>query len=155
MNEYLLLKWLHVLSSTLLFGTGIGSAFYMYFTATSRDPRAIAIVCRWVVIADWLFTVTTVVFQPLSGYLMMRIASIPMSARWISWSFALYGLAVVCWLPVVWIQIRLRDLAAEAARRGTALPERFWVLRRWWVALGIPAFLALLAVFWLMIAKPA
>jgi uncharacterized membrane protein len=151
---YLVVKWLHVLSSTLLFGTGLGSAFYMYFAGRSRDVRAIAVVTRHVVIADWLFTATTVVFQPLSGLYLMHLAGIPLTARWIMWSFALYFLAGACWLPVVWLQLRMRDMARAAVDANTPLPERYWRYQRIWVALGWPAFLALVVVFYLMIAKP-
>lgn len=154
--EYMVWKWLHVLSSTLLFGTGIGTAFFMFTTHRTRDVRAIAVVSRHVVIADWLFTATTVVFQPLSGWMMMRIAGIPWSATWIWASFALYFVAGACWLPVVWIQMRLRDMAAQAAAAGEAtLPPRYWHYERIWVLLGIPAFTALVIVFFLMVFKPA
>jgi uncharacterized membrane protein len=154
MNDYVVWKWLHVLSSTLLFGTGIGSAFYMLFTSLTRDARAVAVVVRHVVIADWLFTATTVVFQPLSGLWMMHLAGFPITAKWIAWSFALYFLAGACWLPVVWIQYRMRDLAVAAAAADAPLPPQYWRYLRVWVALGIPAFFALVVVFYLMVAKP-
>ena len=153
--DYTLVKWLHILSSTFLFGTGIGSAFYMLFTSLSRDVRAIAVVSRYVVLADWIFTSTTVVLQPLTGFYLLHLAGIPWTSRWVVWSLALYILAGACWLPVVWMQLRMRDMAQTAARDGTDLPARYWRYLRLWVALGIPAFMALVAVFWLMVAKPA
>lgn len=152
--EYLIVKWLHILSSTFLFGTGIGSAFYMLFTSISRDVRAIAVVSRHVVLADWLFTATTVVIQPLTGIWMIHLAGFAWTSKWIMWSFGLYFLAGACWLPVVWIQLRMRDMAQAAARDNTALPAQYWRYLRIWVALGIPAFIALVLVFWLMVAKP-
>ncbi len=152
--EYFVAKWLHILSSTLLFGTGIGSAYYMFFISLTRDARAVATVVRFVVRADWFFTATTVVFQPLSGYYLMRLMGYPWESRWIAWSVALYMVAVACWLPVVWMQLRMRDLAKEAADANRALPARYWTLLRRWTALGTIAFLALLAVFYLMVAKP-
>ena len=154
--EYQIWKWLHILSSTLLFGTGLGTAFFMFFTNRSGDVRAIAVVTRYVVIADWLFTATTVVFQPLSGLMMMHLAGIPLTARWIWISFALYFLAGACWLPVVWIQMKLRNLAREAVTTGTTtLPSQYWKYERVWVLLGIPAFISLVVVFYLMVAKPS
>jgi uncharacterized membrane protein len=153
--EYLIVKWLHVLSSTILFGTGIGTAFYIFFCARTADATVVAVVMRYAVIADWLFTATTMVLQPLTGYYLTRLLGMPLTTHWIAWSFALYVLAGLCWLPVVWLQIRLRDLAREAAVAGRPLPRAFWRLRRIWVALGVPALLAFLAVFYLMIAKPA
>ena len=153
--EYLFVKYLHVLSSTLLFGTGIGSAFYLLATTLTRDARAVAVVARMVVRADWLFTATTAVLQPLTGFWLVHQLQLPLSTPWVKASIVCYGLAIACWLPVVWLQMRLRDLAAEAAREGGALPPRYWLLFRWWVALGVPAFFLFLALFWLMIAKPA
>lgn len=152
--EYLIVKWLHILSSTFLFGTGIGSAFYMLFTSISRDVRAIAVVSRHVVVADWIFTATTGVIQPLTGIYMIYLAGFPWTSSWIMWSVGLYLLAGACWLPVVWIQYRMRDMAQVAARDNTELPAQYWRYLRIWVALGIPAFFALVIVFWLMVAKP-
>ena len=152
--EYLIAKWLHILSSTFLFGTGIGSAFYMLFTSRTRDPRVIAAVVKYVVIADWVFTTPTILFQPASGFYLMHLLGVPFDSRWIVWSIALYLLAGACWLPVVWMQIRMRDMARAAAAAGTALPERYWRYLRRWVALGVVAFAALVVVFYLMVAKP-
>jgi uncharacterized membrane protein len=152
--EYLIAKWLHILSSTVLFGTGLGSAYYMFFASRSRNAQACAVVVRHVVLADWLFTTTTLIFQPLSGLYLMHLAGYPLTAPWILWSFVLYFLAGACWLPVVWIQIRMRELADTAARSGGPLPPRYFKLLRWWTALGVPAFLALVVVFYLMVAKP-
>jgi uncharacterized membrane protein len=157
--EYLVAKWLHILSSTLLFGTGLGSAYYMLLTSLasrrSGDPKPVAVVVRYVVLADWLFTTTTIVFQPLSGWYLMHLAGYPLTTRWIVVSFALYLLAGACWLPVVWMQIRMRDMAAAAATAGRSLPPLYWRLLRIWVSLGVVAFGALVAVFYLMVAKPA
>jgi uncharacterized membrane protein len=152
--DYLIVKWLHILSSTFLFGTGIGSAFYMFFTSLSRDVRAIAVVSRHVVLADWLFTSTTIVIQPLTGMYLIWLAGYPWTSKWILWTVGLYLLAGACWLPVVWIQLKMRDMAQVAAREDSALPARYWRYLRLWVALGIPAFIAMVIVFWLMVAKP-
>lgn len=152
--EYVVVKWLHILSSTFLFGTGIGSAWYMLFANISRDVRAIAVVARNVVIADWIFTATTAVIQPATGFYMIHLAGYPLDSAWIKWSIALYILAGACWLPVVWIQMRLRDLSAEAVRNDTALPPLYWRYFKTWVALGVPAFVAFVVIFWLMVAKP-
>ena len=154
MTEYLVVKWLHVLSSTILFGTGIGSAYYMLFASLTRDARIVLAVVRYVVIADWLFTMTTVIAQPLTGLWLMQLAQLPVTTKWIAWSIGLYFLAGACWVPVVWMQIRMRALAKRAVDDGTPLPERYWTLLRYWIALGIPAFVALIVVFWLMVAKP-
>ena len=153
--EYLIVKWLHILSSTLLFGTGIGSAYYMLFASLSRDPRAVAVVVRHVVRADWLFTATTVIFQPLSGFYLVHLAGYPWSSTWIVWSLVLYFVAGACWLPVVWMQIRMREMALQAVRERSELPPRYFRYLKAWTALGIPAFFALLIVVYLMGAKPA
>jgi len=153
--EYLITKWLHVLSSTILFGTGIGTAFFIFTATRAAEKVVVAAVMRYAVIADWLFTATTMVLQPLTGYYLVSLLGLPWSTPWIVWSIVLYVLAGLCWLPVVWVQIRLRDLALQAAMTGCPLPPLFWRLRRTWVALGVPALFAFLAVFYLMIAKPA
>ncbi|MDB5743670.1 MAG: Protein of unknown function transrane [Polaromonas sp.] len=153
--EYLLFKWMHVLFSTVLFGTGIGSAFYLLVATLSRDLRFIAAITRWVVRADWLFTGTTAVLQPATGLWLLHLAQIPLSTPWVSWSLVLYALAMACWLPVVWLQMRLRDLAAEALAGNQALPPAYWRHFVAWVVLGVPALLAFLAIFWLMVAKPS
>lgn len=154
MNEYLVVKTLHIISSTLLFGTGIGSAFYMLFASLSRDARIVYFVTRWVVVADWVFTTTAVIAQPLTGFYLAHLAGFSLTSRWIVWSTALYLLAGACWLPVVWMQIRMREMARVAAERGRALPDEYWRFLRVWAALGVPAFLALVAVFFLMVVKP-
>lgn len=153
--DYVLLKWLHVLSSTLLFGTGIGSAFYLLRVTLEHDARIVASVSRHVVVADWLFTSTTAVLQPATGAWMVYVAGYPADSRWLVWSYALYALAIACWLPVVRIQLALRNVAQQAALAGGALPPRYWTLFRLWFALGIPAFLSFVAIFYLMVAKPA
>lgn len=151
--DYLLVKYLHVLSSTVLFGTGIGSAFYLLTSSLHRDPRVVAVVAGFVVIADWLFTAITVVLQPVTGFWMMHLGAMPASTPWLAWSIGLYALAVACWLPVVWLQVRMRDLARAAATQDVALPAAYWRAFRWWIALGIPAFFAFVAVFYLMVVK--
>jgi uncharacterized membrane protein len=153
--SYLVLKWIHVLSSTLLFGTGLGSAYYMLFTSLTRDARAVSLVVRYVVLADWIFTSTTIVIQPVTGVLMARMAGWPLTTPWLAWSIGLYFLAGACWLPVVWLQLQMRDMANQSAETGASLPPRYWRFLRWWVALGIPAFVALVVVFYLMVAKPS
>lgn len=153
--EYLLVKWIHVLSSTLLFGTGLGSAFYMFFTNRSRDTHAIAVVCRRVVWADWIFTTPTGIIQPLTGAYLVHLAGLPWDAPWVVWSFVLYIVAMFCWLPVVWLQIRMAAMAEAAVANGTGLPERFWSFHRRWTALGVPAFAGFIVIFYLMVVKPA
>ena len=155
MTEYLVVKWVHVLSSTILFGTGLGSAFYMFVASRSGDARTAYFVVRWVVVADWIFTTTAIVVQPVTGLWLAHLAGFPWTSTWIAWSIALYFLAGACWLPVVWIQVRMRELARVAAENGAPLPERYYAYFKIWVALGIPAFLALVVVFYLMVAKPA
>jgi uncharacterized membrane protein len=152
--EYLLVKWLHVMSSTVLFGTGLGSAFYVFTTNRGGDVRAIAAVTRRVVWADWLFTAPTAIAQPLTGAWLVHLAGLPWSSRWILWSLLLYVIAGACWLPVVWLQIRMADMARLAAERGEPLPALFWRYSRVWTWLGWPAFAAFIAIFYLMVVKP-
>ena len=154
MDPELLLRWLHVIGACVLLGTGAGIAFFMMMAHRTGDPALIAGTARIVVIADLVFTATAAIAQPLTGWLLARQSGWDLTEGWIAVSLALYALTGVCWLPVVRIQIALRDLAAEAARNGTALPPRYHRLTRLWVALGIPAFASVLAILWLMIARP-
>ena len=153
--EYLVVKWIHVVSSTLLFGTGLGSAFYMFFASRTQDPRVTATVVKYVVIADWVFTAPTVVLQPLTGWYLLRRLGLPLDTPWIAWSIGLFLLAGLAWLPVVWMQIRMRDMARESAAANVPLPPAYGRFLRAWIALGVVAFVALMVVFYLMVAKPA
>ncbi len=153
--DYVTVKWLHILASTFLFGTGVGTAFYMLCATLDRDPSVVYTVARYVVIADWMFTAPSVLVQPITGFYLVYLADYSLTSRWIAWSTALYLLAGACWLPVVWIQIRLRDIAGRAAEGGTELPPEYWRYFRVWFVLGMPAFLGLVVVFYLMVAKPA
>jgi uncharacterized membrane protein len=158
--EYLIVKWLHILSSTILFGTGIGSAYYMLFTSLAArrrhaDPAAVRVVVGYVVKADLWFTTSTIIFQPLSGWYLAHLSGLPLSTPWIVLSFLLYLLAGACWLPVVWLQLRMRDMARAAETSGQELAPRYWQYLTWWTLLGIPAFVSLVIVFYLMVAKPS
>jgi uncharacterized membrane protein len=151
---YLTLKWLHVLSATVLFGTGIGSAFWMFTANRAKDLRAIVFACRTVVLADWLFTAPAVIFQPISGVWLAKLAGYPLSATWLVAAICLYLFAGACWLPVVWIQIRMKRLAEQALVSNADLPLQYWAYDRWWIALGCLAFPAVAAIFWLMVFTP-
>ncbi len=152
--SYLLLKYIHILSATLLFGTGLGTAFHGFLAFRSRDARVIAAVGRSVVLADWLFTTPAVIVQPATGIAMAMQAGLPLTTGWIALTFALYALVGVCWLPVVWLQIQLRAMGRASQLAGTPLPERYYRFLRYWFLLGWPAFIAVLAIFYLMVLKP-
>jgi uncharacterized membrane protein len=154
MNVYPVLKFIHIVSSTLLFGTGLGSAFFMWMTHRSGNIVAIATATRITVRADWLFTTPAVVIQPLSGIGLMWLVGYPLMTSWLLLAIGLYLIAGACWLPVVALQLRLRELSAQAVRDGAALPAAYHRYMRWWFALGWPAFIAVLSAFWLMVAKP-
>ncbi|PTQ12205.1 hypothetical protein CLG96_06540 [Sphingomonas oleivorans] len=153
MVDYLLLKTVHVLSSTLLFGTGLGTAFHGWMANRSGDLAARRVVNRNVVLADWLFTTPAVIVQPVTGVWLAHLAGFPLTTSWLLASILLYLLVGACWLPVVWIQIRMRRMA-DAVRDGEALPPCYFRLSRIWFWLGWPAFLGVIAIFWLMITKP-
>ena len=154
MSLYLLLKTLHILSATLLFGTGLGSAYYALRAWRSGQLQVIATTFRHLVTADWLFIATTAVFQPFSGLALAKLAGWPLGQAWLLWSAGLFVFAGLCWLPVLWLQIRVRDMAAEALATGGELPERANRYMRIWFVLGWPAFISVIAIFWLMVHKP-
>lgn len=152
--EYFALKYVHILSATLMFGTGLGTAFYKWTTDRSGDVRSISVVMERVVLADWLFTTPTAIIQPLTGLWMVHLAGWPLTQGWVAWAIGLYALAGACWLPVVWQQIEMRRLARIAVHRNEVLPQRYWQLCRYWMWLGAVAFTAMIAVYGLMVFKP-
>ena len=153
MLTYLALKFLHIIGASVLLGTGAGIAFFMLLTHRTGDAATVASVARIVVIADFLFTATAVMVQPITGTLLAWIVGYSLLDGWILLSIALYLLTGAFWLPVVWMQMRMRDLAAEAVREAKPLPAQYHRLFRLWFAFGFPAFGAVVAI-WLMIAKP-
>lgn len=155
MTNYLLtLKVIHILGATVLFGTGLGIAFFMWMAHRTRDAATIAHTASIVVIADTVFTATAAILQPVSGAFLALAIGYSLWESWIVTSLALYVLVGACWLPVVWIQAKMRDLAQAAVRAGTDLPARYHRLFRIWFVLGWPAFAGVVAIFVLMIAKP-
>jgi uncharacterized membrane protein len=151
---YFLLKYVHIIGASVLLGTGAGIAFFMLVAHLGRDPAVIAGVARIVVIADFLFTATAVVAQPVTGVALAWHMGYSLTEAWIVLSILLYIVTGAFWLPVVWIQMQLRDLAVAAARERRELPRRYHTLFRIWFAFGFPAFAAVLAIFWLMIVRP-
>ncbi len=154
MFDPLLLKWVHILSMVVLFGTGLGTAFHGLASNLSGDVRAIAAGNRNVVIADWIFTTPAVIIQPVTGVLLAYAAGWDLTEGWILWSLALYVLAGICWLPVVWIQIRMRRMAEAAVQSNQPLSQQYKRYFRIWFALGWPAFAAMTGIVWLMVFKP-
>ncbi|MDB5376886.1 MAG: hypothetical protein JWR00_1332 [Rubritepida sp.] len=151
---FLVLKYLHVLGAVVLLGTGTGIAFFMLMAHLSRDAVFVARTAGVVVLADFLFTAMAILAQPVTGFLLMREMWIPADEGWIVASLSLYVVAGIFWLPVVWMQMCMRDLARQAAAEGAPLPAAYHRLFRWWLAFGFPGFGSVLAIVWLMIAKP-
>jgi uncharacterized membrane protein len=152
---YTILKYLHVVGATVILGTGTGIAFFMLMAHLSRDAAFVARTAGIVVLADALFTAIAAVAQPTTGYLLARELDLPLREPWIALSLALYVLAGLFWLPVVWMQARMRDLARAAAQAGSELPPAYHRLFRLWFVFGFPGFGSVAAILWLMIAKPS
>ena len=155
MDWIIFLRWAHVIGACVLLGTGAGIAFFMLMAHRTNNSALIAHTASIVVIADWLFTASAIVIQPITGFLLAQAIGWPMSEGWIVLSLALYVLTGAFWIPVVWMQARMRDLAAAAAKAGAPLPAAYHKLYRLWFAFGFPAFFAVLAIVWLMLAKPS
>ncbi|MEK7265259.1 MAG: DUF2269 domain-containing protein [Pseudomonadota bacterium] len=153
MTLYFFLKWLHVIGATVLLGTGAGIAFFMLRAHATRDPRIIAAVASIVVLADYVFTFSAAVVQPLTGAALAQVAGYSLTSGWIIASVGLYIFTGAFWVPVVFMQKKMRDLAHTAAENGMPLPEEYFRLYRRWFAFGFPAFFAVLTIFWLMIAR--
>ncbi|MDA9408204.1 DUF2269 family protein [Bradyrhizobium sp. CCBAU 45384] len=154
MMLYFLVKYLHVLGAIIILGTGTGIAFFMLMAHRTDNAEFIARTASVVVIADAIFTLSAVILQPVTGGLLMVLSSTSITERWILASLVLYAIAGLFWIPVVFMQIEMRDLARKAAEQKAALPERYFVLFRRWFAFGFPGFGATMAILWLMIAKP-
>jgi uncharacterized membrane protein len=152
---YLVLKFVHVIGAAVLLGTGTGIAFFMLLAHRDGRPVVVAGALRIVVIADFLFTTTAVVAQPITGAWLALAMGYELLDGWIVLSVLLYLVTGAFWLPVVWMQLRMRDLAIAAVKAGTPLPAAYHRLFRWWFAFGFPAFAAVLAIFWLMIGRPS
>ena len=150
-----LLRWLHVIGACVLLGTGAGIAFFMVMAHRTRNAAIIAHTARIVVIGDWVFTASAVILQPITGALLVEALGWNWNEGWLVLSLVLYVVTGCFWLPVVWMQAKMRDLAADAARTCAALPERYHELYRAWFLCGFPAFFAVLAIIWLMLARPS
>lgn len=155
MSSHEILLFVHVIGATVLLGTGAGIAFFMVMSNRSKDAALIAHVAGIVVLADTVFTATAAVIQPITGYLLARAIGWPLMEGWVAASLLLYVLVAAFWLPVVWMQIQMRDLARAARDAGVSLPPRYHRLYRWWFACGFPAFAAVLAIVWLMLTRPS
>jgi uncharacterized membrane protein len=153
-TPYVPLKAIHIVSSTILFGTGLGTAFFKWVVDRTGNVAAIRVVSEKVVLADWLFTSPAIVVQAVTGVLLARLTGFPLTHGWVAYAIGLYCIAGLCWLPVVWLQMQMRELARHSDSQGTPLAARYWVYARAWFWLGVPAFLSLVVVFWLMVAKP-
>lgn len=153
---YLFVKWLHLLGAAVLFGTGLGIAFFAWFGyrrgMAEGDIGLVRGVLRLTVRADAMFTAVAAVLQPVTGYLLWRMSGGQWPDRWLALVLALYVLVGVCWLPVVVLQVRLRD-SALAAATVAQLDARFHRRFRLWFLLGWPAFVAVLLLFALMPAR--
>jgi uncharacterized membrane protein len=154
MTAYVALKAIHVVSSTVLFGTGLGTAFFKWAVDRSGNVAAIRVVSERVVLADWLFTSPAIMIQAVTGISLARLVGYPLTHGWVACAIGLYLVAGLCWLPVVWLQMRMRDIARLSESKGTPLDHQYWAYARTWFWLGVPAFLSLIVVFWLMVAKP-
>lgn len=155
MSTFLLLKWVHILSSVALVGVGFGSAFYLYFINRSRNVAAIAEVSRLVVRADYWFTAPTVIIQPVSGFALISMAGYSLTETWLLATYVLFILAGIWWLPVVWLQIQMAKIAMTAMDNNTELPQRYWRYAIIWERLGMLAFPSMLIVYGLMVFKPS
>jgi uncharacterized membrane protein len=154
MTLYFLVKYLHVLGAIVILGTGAGIAFFMLMAHRSRDVAFIARTAETVVIADMLFTLSAVLLQPVTGGALMALTATSLSERWLVASLVLYAMAGLFWVPVIFMQIEMRNLARLAAAKGEALPPRYFMLFRRWFVFGFPGFGSVMLILWLMIAKP-
>ncbi|WP_419418388.1 DUF2269 family protein [Legionella sp. D16C41] len=153
MNAYLLAKTIHIISSTILFGTGMGIAFFMFRSKYTNSLQEKYYAIRNTVLADFIFTTPAVIIQPLTGIWLIWLIGYPWNSPWLLATYTLYILIGCFWLPVVWIQIKLRNILADCLQSNSALPKKFHTLFNIWFLFGFPAFLGLIFIFYLMVAK--
>jgi uncharacterized membrane protein len=154
-SPYFLLKAIHIVSAAVLFGTGLGIAFFKWIADRTENVTAIRVVSEKVVLADWLFTLPAIIVQAVTGFALAGLLGYPLTHGWLAWSVALFVLAGACWIPVVWLQIRMRNLARASEEERLAVPAAYRAYARVWFWLGILAFTAVALIFWLMVAKPS
>lgn len=147
-------RWLHVIGACVLLGTGAGIAFFMLMAHRTKQTAIIAHTASIVVIADTIFTATAVIIQPLTGLYLTYQLGWSLTEGWIVLSILLYVLTGAFWLPVVWIQVRMRNIARQATLMDAGLPREYDKLFAIWFACGVPAFGAVLIIIWLMLARP-
>ncbi len=152
--SYFILKYMHILGACVLLGTGIGIAFFMFFAVRTKSVEVIASVSPLVVLADYIFTLTAAFLQPITGALLVLEVGYSFFDHWVMFSLLLYLVIGLCWIPVVFMQIEMKDLALQASSMGEGLPPRFHTLYKRWFVLGWPAFLSIMIIFALMIEKP-
>jgi uncharacterized membrane protein len=155
LSAYFVLKTIHIASATVLFGTGLGIAFFKWIIDRTAHPSAIRVAAEKVVLADWLFTLPAIGVQAITGIALAKTVGYPLTHGWLAWTFVLFTVAGLCWIPVVWLQIRMRDLARVAERNGGGMSAQYRAYARIWFWLGVPAFTAVALILWLMVAKPA
>jgi len=148
MNAYLWVKLIHIIGATVLFGTGLGIAFFMLKAFLSGNREALAITSRNVVLADWIFTTPAVVIQLVSGVWLTQQIGIPFDSAWFIAVASLFVLVGACWIPVVWIQIRIRKIVSDG---GSGVDIRR--LMSIWTGLGVIAFTGVLLLLFLMVSR--
>jgi len=152
--EYLFLKWIHIISSTILFGTGVGSAFYMFVANRNKKIDGIYFATKHVVVADWLFTTPAIIVQLLTGVLLVNVQGHNYRDEWLLYAISLFVFSGICWIIVVFLQLKMRDMAKYSYENNTELPKKYWQYEKWWVMLGAVTFPAVMVIFYLMVFRP-
>lgn len=148
MEPLQIVRLVHIVSASILFGTGLGIAFFMLRAHLSGNEEAMAVTTSNVVLADWIFTTPAVIVQAITGLWLTYKLSLPMDSLWFVLVITVFVLVGLCWIPVVRIQIRIRNIIAIGGR-----PDEYQGLMKLWASLGIPAFLGVLALYFLMVSK--
>ncbi|WP_417792971.1 DUF2269 family protein [Terasakiella pusilla] len=154
MIDPLIVKTLHIFGAMVIFGTGMGTAFHGLMCNLNGDLRSMVTGNRNVVIADWIFTTPAVILQPITGFYLMWANGWSLDDHWIVASITLYIIAGGCWLPVVWLQVRMHRMSEMALETNSELPSIYKRYFRIWFLLGWPAFISGGAILWLMVSKP-
>jgi hypothetical protein len=92
-DSYLVVKTIHIISATILFGTGLGIAHFHLRSSLAKDPVARLFGAGMTVSADFLFTLPAVIVQPLSGAWLIWKGGFDWWDYWLTLTYGLYGIS--------------------------------------------------------------
>ncbi|WP_455927777.1 DUF2269 family protein [Pseudomonas capeferrum] len=150
---YLGLKYIHILAAIFLFGFGMGSYLYLIAASRTANPHVIAHVARMVVRFDTWITTPAGFIQIITGFLLIRLAGLPLTTEWVLTSLIIFLCVGALWLPVLVLQKRLQQMALSAVETGRVLDDGYAGVYRKWFWMGVFGFLGMFLIVMIMVTK--